>query len=76
MYLASLVHSLLRSDVGILHRLLTKGFGRNAIIKWCMAITGSKFQIFKATFLKCLMKVHNDSFFSYWMLMRATKIRW
>lgn len=56
--------------------LFTKAPSFNAIIKWCMATVGSKFQIFNEILLKHSMKVPNGSFVSSWMLMRAIDVKW
>lgn len=76
MYLAALDRNFSRSTVGFLHRFLTKGPGRNAVIRWYIATAGSRFRMFNATFLKHSMKVHNGSFFSYCILMRAIDVSW
>jgi len=75
-YLSALIRNSSRSDVGFLQRLLTKGLDRNAVIKWCMTIGGSKFRIFKVIFQKYSMKVRNGSFFSCPVLTRVIKVRW
>ena len=76
MYLAALLRSSSWLDVGFLHMLFTKAPSFIAIIMWCMATVGSKFQIFNEILLKHSMKVPNGSFVSSWMLTRAIDVKW
>ena len=76
MYLDALICNSSKLDAGFLHKLLTKAFSLNVVIKWCMVTVGSKLQIFSAILPKHSMKVPNSSFFSCRMLTKAMEVKW
>ena len=76
MNLVALVRSSSRLFTDFLHRLSTKGSGFSAVMRWCMATSGFKLEIFKNIFPNCSINSRNDSPFSCRIFTNAREVRW
>jgi len=76
MNLVALVRSSSKLFTGFLHRLSTNGPGFNVVIRWCMATSRFKLEIFNVIFPNRSINSRTYSPFSCRIFTNARKVRW